>query len=416
MGESMTPNSGETVQNFVTQSKQTHVLLSTAFVYIRDGCGEYKKCKAILDSTSQASFITNNCATFLGLKRSKINIPVEGLNGATVTVGQQINTVMSSKNNEFVTDIEFLVVPKITDLTPSEQTDITNMQLPKGITLADPQFFEPSKIDILLGAKTFEILKQNQIRISKEILLQNTYFGYLVTGSVQSNSNKISCHLSVVGTHLDDTLRSFWEIKALPEKTLVDNKLKYCMEHFDATHTRDSNGRYVVQMPIIKDKVQLGSSKDLMVKGLNSTLIRLNRSPDVKKLYNDFYVDDVLSCAPDLETAIEIQPQLIGMMNAGGMHLYKWCSNSRHLLSKVSTDDQEYVVGNDDLIRNNIWWSGPDLLHSDVDFTNNWDCSNTDPLHMKELKPIMNTFVQSTQTTGKEPHLLETDQVMIRTN
>ncbi|GFQ96561.1 uncharacterized protein TNCT_659901 [Trichonephila clavata] len=150
------------------------------------------------------------------------------------------------------------------------------------------------------------------------------------------------------------------------------------------------------QMPIIKDKVQLGSSKDLMVKGLNSTLIRLNRSPDVKKLYNEFYVDDVLSCAPDLETDIEIQPQLIGMMNAGGMHLYKWCSNSRHLLSKVSTDDQEYVVGNDDLIRNNIWGSGPDLLHSDVDFTNNWDCSNTDPLYMKELKPIMNTFVQST--------------------
>ncbi|GFQ67895.1 integrase catalytic domain-containing protein, partial [Trichonephila clavata] len=405
----------------------------------------------------------------------------EGLNGATVTVGQQVNTVLSSKNNEFVTDIEFLVVPKITDLTPSQQIDITNLQLPKGITLADPQFFEPSKIDILL-----------------------------VTDSVQSGSNKISCHLSVVDTRLDDTLRSFWEIEALPEKTLVDDELKYCMEHFNATHTRDSNGRYIVQMPIIKDKIQLGSSKDLAVKRLNSTLIRLNRSPDVKKLYNgfldeyknlghmeevkedilpnphyyfphqailrpdksttkllvfnassktsngislndtllkggtvqndlwctllrfltygttcapflstrtllqlsedekqnfplaspivknDFYVDDVLSCAPDLETAIEIQQQLIGMMNAGGMHLYKWCSNSRHLLSKVSTDDQEYVVGNDDLIRNNIWLSGPDLLHSDVDFTNNWDCSNTDPLYMKELKPIMNTFIQST--------------------
>ncbi|GFR07775.1 hypothetical protein TNCT_218371 [Trichonephila clavata] len=175
------------------------------------------------------------------------------------------------------------------------------------------------------------------------------------------------------------------------------------MEHFDATHTRDSNGRYVVQMPIIKDKVQLGSSKDLIVKGLNSTLIRLNRSPDVKKLYNDFYVDDVLSGAPDLETAIEIQQQLIGVMNAGGMQQYKGCSNSRHLLSKVSTDDQEYVVGNDDLIRNNIWWSGPDLLHSDVDFTNNWDCSNTDPVYMKELKPIMNTFVQSTPPVYQSP-------------
>ncbi|GFQ84314.1 DUF1758 domain-containing protein [Trichonephila clavata] len=129
MGENMTPNSGGTIQNFVTQSKQTHVLLSTAFVYIRDGCGEYKKCKAILDSTSQASFITNSCPNFLGLKRNKINVPVGGLNGATVTVGQHVNTVLSSKNNEFATDIEFSVVPKITDLTPSEQIDITNIQL-----------------------------------------------------------------------------------------------------------------------------------------------------------------------------------------------------------------------------------------------------------------------------------------------
>ncbi|GFX14971.1 uncharacterized protein TNCV_4897391 [Trichonephila clavipes] len=68
-------------------------------------------------------------------------------------------------------------------------------------------------------------------------------------------------------------------------------------------------------------------------------------SPVVK---NNFYVDDVLSGAPDLETAIEIQQQLIGMMNSCGMHLYKWCSNSGPLLSKVSTDDREYVAGNDD--------------------------------------------------------------------
>ncbi|GFY00631.1 reverse transcriptase domain-containing protein [Trichonephila clavipes] len=50
----------------------------------------------------------------------------------------------------------------------------------------------------------------------------------------------------------------------------------------------------------------------------------------------------------------------------------------------------------DDLNRNNNWWCGSNFLHRDVDFLNNWDCSNTDPGYMKELKPIMNTFVQST--------------------
>ncbi|GFX06115.1 pro-Pol polyprotein [Trichonephila clavipes] len=32
----------------------------------------------------------------------------------------------------------------------------------------------------------------------------------------------------------------------------------------------------------------------------------------------------------------------------------------------------------DDLNGYNIWWCGPDFLHRDVDFLNNWDCSNTD--------------------------------------
>ncbi|GFV87669.1 uncharacterized protein TNCV_779531 [Trichonephila clavipes] len=190
-----------------------------------------------------------------------LKFELEGLNSATVTVGQQVSTVLSSKNNEFVTDIEFLMVPKITDLTASQQLDIDYIQLPKGITLADAQFFEPSKIDILLGAKTFfEILKPK-------------IFSYCTTCA-----------------------------PFLATRTLLQL-------------SEDEKQNFPLASPIVK---------------------------------NDFYVDYVLSGAPDLETAIEIQQQLIRMMNACGMHLYKWCSNSCHLLSKVSTDDREYVVGNDD--------------------------------------------------------------------
>ncbi|GFW49747.1 integrase_H2C2 domain-containing protein [Trichonephila clavipes] len=35
------------------------------------------------------------------------------------------------------------------------------------------------------------------------------------------------------------------------------------------------------------------------------------------------------------------------MMNVCGKHQNKWCSNSCHLLSKILTDDREYVVEND---------------------------------------------------------------------
>ncbi|GFW49748.1 integrase catalytic domain-containing protein [Trichonephila clavipes] len=41
-------------------------------------------------------------------------------------------------------------------------------------------------------------------------------------------------------------------------------------------------------MHIVKDTIQLGLSKNFAVKRLNSTLIRLNKNPDIKKLYSDF--------------------------------------------------------------------------------------------------------------------------------
>ncbi|GFR31238.1 uncharacterized protein TNCT_501501 [Trichonephila clavata] len=121
----------------------------------------------------------------------------------------------------------------------------------------------------------------------KPLLKENPAELRLLIDTLQRNICSLEA-LKFERTRLDDTLRSFWKIEALPEKTLVDDELKYCIEHFDATHTRDSNGRYIVQMPIIKDKVQLGSSKDIAVKILNSTSIRLNRSQGVTKLYNDF--------------------------------------------------------------------------------------------------------------------------------
>ncbi|GFS75080.1 g_PROTEIN_RECEP_F1_2 domain-containing protein [Nephila pilipes] len=84
--------SKKVIRNFISQEKTTYVPFGTASIYVKDNYGEYRQCRAVLDSASEASFITNDCTTFTGLKRNKINLPVGGLNGALVTVNQQIKT------------------------------------------------------------------------------------------------------------------------------------------------------------------------------------------------------------------------------------------------------------------------------------------------------------------------------------
>ncbi|GBM69910.1 hypothetical protein AVEN_96426-1 [Araneus ventricosus] len=56
-------------------------------------------------------------------------------------------------------------------------------------------------------------------------------------------------------------------------------------------------------------------------------------------LLHDTYMDDIVSGAPDLETARRLQSQLRDALKSCGMTLHKWSSNSPELLnSSLSTD------------------------------------------------------------------------------
>ncbi|KFM60187.1 hypothetical protein X975_23472, partial [Stegodyphus mimosarum] len=54
------------------------------------------------------------------------------------------------------------------------------------------------------------------------------------------------------------------------------------------------------------------------------------------------YMDDILSGAESLSSALELQNQLIGILNSGGMLLHKWYSNATEL---CQTNDKIYSLG-----------------------------------------------------------------------
>ncbi|GBO20704.1 hypothetical protein AVEN_228866-1 [Araneus ventricosus] len=62
----------------------------------------------------------------------------------------------------------------------------------------------------------------------------------------------------------------------------------------------------------------------------------------------DFYVDDVLSGADNVSSALKLQQELISLLKAGGMELHKWCANNEMLLGNVPTEDQGYQFGDSD--------------------------------------------------------------------
>lgn len=60
-------------------SSLTRVLLSTAMVKVKDFCGEYQSCRALIDPGSEGSFISQNCYQRLVLPQWPINVSVHGV-------------------------------------------------------------------------------------------------------------------------------------------------------------------------------------------------------------------------------------------------------------------------------------------------------------------------------------------------
>ncbi|GFR13291.1 uncharacterized protein TNCT_443031 [Trichonephila clavata] len=138
-----------------TTRENSTVLLSTAVLFVQNCYGDKFKCRVTLDSASQINLISSEFATFLKLKREKIYAPVSGINESVQTVKSRVYGTISNKNENCNAELECLVIPKITDLTPSVELNISGIQLPQGIQLADPEFFKPGKVDMLLGAEVF---------------------------------------------------------------------------------------------------------------------------------------------------------------------------------------------------------------------------------------------------------------------
>jgi len=61
---------------------QTHILLATAIVEVRNRFGQYVPCRVLLDSASQSHFITERCVQLLKLTKTRTHAAIQ-VNTAT---------------------------------------------------------------------------------------------------------------------------------------------------------------------------------------------------------------------------------------------------------------------------------------------------------------------------------------------
>ncbi|GFT86400.1 integrase catalytic domain-containing protein [Trichonephila clavipes] len=287
------PPQGENEENksFVATSflknKTRTVLLSSVQCFLRDKYGFLHEVRALLDVGSQSHFITKDCADRLQLKNEKINLLVSCLNESTMTINGGVTTSIFNGDLSFKKELNLLVVRRITDLTPSQIINVS-LDMPNEIKLADYKFNIPGKIDVLLGAEIFyELLRPGQIYCGdSRLLLQNTVFGYVVSGSVgdEVRDNNIHCGL-IRDSDLNTTLRSFWELESIGVKNENCSSEEDVSFEMFKQRVHFKNGRYEVELPWKRDSNELSDNFSLAKRRLGSLMRKMQRD---KVLYSEY--------------------------------------------------------------------------------------------------------------------------------
>ncbi|GFW12377.1 DUF1758 domain-containing protein [Trichonephila clavipes] len=158
--------------------------------------------------------------------------------------------------------------------------EIINVSLnkPSKIKLANCKFNIPGKIDVLLGAEIFyELLRPGQIYCGdSRLLLQNTVFGYVVSGSVgdEVRDSKIHCGL-IRDSDLNTTLTCFRELKSIGVKNEKCNGEEDVSLGVFKQRVHFKNDRYEVELPWKRDSVELSDNFNLEKRQLGSPMRKM---------------------------------------------------------------------------------------------------------------------------------------------
>lgn len=271
-------------------------IFPTALVKVLNRNGQHVVLRAMIDNCSDASYITDNAAKKLQLSIQNIELQVSGLgNSPTAKTTGIVSFNIQSINHSFIKTISAYVLPLISPSRPSKNFTLNENSL-QSLNLADPNYNQRSRIDLLLGGSVdAAIQKGSCFKLDQDnIIIRDTQLGWLVSGSVSelncfsatvksdpqdSNSNKS------VFESLNDTLKRFWEVEELPNQRNFTSEEKLCEHIFHNTTVRTDSGRYSVSLPF-KDRIDgFVNMRTIAMSRFSQLERKLLRNPDLSRDY-----------------------------------------------------------------------------------------------------------------------------------
>ncbi|XP_062538673.1 uncharacterized protein LOC134206946 [Armigeres subalbatus] len=187
--------------------------------------------------------------------------------------------------------MSFLVLPKVTVDLPTARVDTQGWSMHNGIKLADPTFFSPSSVDMVLGIESFfDFFESGQrIPLGDQLpTLNESVFGWVVCGGLLNPTQglRINCSTAITKV-LEELVARFWASEKVGNSKVLSSEEKLCEDNFRKPVRRESDGRYSISLPKDEDAAsRLGESR-----GIQGTERRLAKDASLRAQYHQFMAE-----------------------------------------------------------------------------------------------------------------------------
>ncbi|XP_055621994.1 uncharacterized protein LOC129765607 [Toxorhynchites rutilus septentrionalis] len=273
-------------------NQSSKILLATALVLIEDNCGLKYHARALLDSGSESNFVSERLCQRMRISRTKVDVSIVGIGGVATSVKHKVHATIRSRTSPYAQKMSFLVLPRVTVNLSSATVQMKRWNMPDGIELADPAFYQSGSVDLVLGIQSFFSFFQtgNEISLGDSLpRLTESVFGWVVSGEMASEEpiSRISCNMAI-SDRLEELITRLWSCEEVGT-TNYSPEESCCEESFQRTVQRSADGRYTVTLPKNEDIIsKLGESLEIAKKHFESVERRLTRNDILREQYQRF--------------------------------------------------------------------------------------------------------------------------------
>ena len=285
-----------------SDEEDAECLLMTARVTLLGPAGQIT-VRALLDSGSTLSIITDRLAKQLNLKATGKTVSISGIKSSNSSQLHPMKKVelASEFQPSWRTEINVASMKEVIRKLPFQNVPhVREMPHFKGLHLADSHFDQPGKIELLLGQNIWRhLFLDGRIRGSSTSQPEawKTVFGWTVLGNyghtpTQHTINHITA--SVESNQASDAILARFQELEEPSvfSTPFTAKEIKVEEHYEATHSYNAKDRrYTVKLPKVENPPQLGESRTQAInraRANEQSLIRRGRYGPFQKVMEEY--------------------------------------------------------------------------------------------------------------------------------